>query len=189
MLKEARKTELPPISEPLLLNCELLFSLASELDVTAQEKAKIESILHLNGDNIFLTAPIDRQFRFNTSVIDTAAIEVSFDGKELIVPASLVSTNSVIKVNVIDAATGEETAFEDWTIAKVDRRQEGKLDTFTVTYTSTAAKEFKYTPDATVSITLFTVATTLDNPLVFEYVTIAEKVWVIFDSVRFDRVK
>lgn len=189
MLKEARKTELPPVSEPLLLNCELLFSLAAELNVTAQEKAKIESILHLNGNNIFLSAPIDHQFRFDTSVIETADIDVSFDGKELVVPASLVCTNSVIKVNVIDAATGEEIAFEDWVVAKVDRRQEGKLDTFTVTYTSIAAKEFKYTPDATVSITLFTGATTLDNPLVFEYVTIAEKVWVIFDSVGFDRVK
>lgn len=33
MLKEIRKTELPPVSEPLLLNCELLFALADELAI------------------------------------------------------------------------------------------------------------------------------------------------------------
>lgn len=189
MLNESRKTELPPVSEPLLLNCELLFSLASELDITVQEKAKVESILHQKGTNIFLTAPLDFQFWFDTSAIDAPASEVSFNGKELIVPASLVSANTVIKVNVTDGITGEETVFEDWSVVKVDRKHEGELDTFAVTYTSADAKEYKYAHDSVINITLFTSANMINHPLVFEYTTIVEKVWVIFDSIGFDRVK
>ena len=39
-LKVARKTELPPVSEPLLLNCDLLFALADQLDISENEQRK-----------------------------------------------------------------------------------------------------------------------------------------------------
>lgn len=81
MLKEIRKTELPPVSEPLLLNCELLFALADELEIDSTEQARIDKMLHGNGDNLFLTASIDNQFRFDDTVIDSDAMTVAFDQK------------------------------------------------------------------------------------------------------------
>lgn len=62
LLTGKRKTELPPIYEPLLLNCELLFSLAEELGMPETELQRIDGILHENGEPIFLIEPINAQY-------------------------------------------------------------------------------------------------------------------------------
>ena len=43
-LKNKRETELPALYEPLILNCDLLFALANDLNISDKEKAEIESI-------------------------------------------------------------------------------------------------------------------------------------------------
>ena len=140
MLKETRKTELPPVSEPLLLNCELLFALAEELDVDRAEQERIDRMLHGTVDSLFLSVPIDNRFRFESSAIDTAVLAVTCNGKELTLPASLVSGDAVIRVRVV-SAEGEETVFDDWTVSKVERKTEGALETFSATYTSASDRK------------------------------------------------
>ena len=54
MLKAERKVALPPVSEALYLNCDLLFALANELNISSSEKRKIDSILHEKDESIFL---------------------------------------------------------------------------------------------------------------------------------------
>lgn len=49
-LKETRKTELPVLYEPLILNCELLFALADEMKISYSEKAEIEDILQTESN-------------------------------------------------------------------------------------------------------------------------------------------
>lgn len=170
MLKEIRKTELPPVSEPLLLNCELLFALAGELAIDSTEQARIDKMLHGNGDNLFLTGSIDNQFRFDGTAIDSAAMTVAFDGKELTLPASLVSGNTVLRVEVIDA-TGTVTVFDDWTVSKVDRKTEGSIETFSATYISASAKEYEYKPEASISIDVYTSEESIDAAASFAYTT------------------
>lgn len=186
MLKEIRKTELPPVSEPLLLNCELLFALADELAIDSTEQARIDKMLHGNGDNLFLTAPIDNQFRFDGSALDSAVMTVAFDGKELTLPASLVSRNAVLRVEVAEA-TGTATVFDDWTVSKVERKSEGSIETFSATYTSASAKEYEYKPEASISINVYADEESIDAAASFAYTTTAEKTWIVFDAVGFSR--
>ena len=70
LLKAERKTALPPVNEPLRLNCELLFALADKLHLSEQERLLIENILHEKGQSIFLTTPIDNQYWFRPVAID-----------------------------------------------------------------------------------------------------------------------
>ncbi|MCM1122601.1 MAG: hypothetical protein NC416_08460 [Eubacterium sp.] len=53
LIKEERKVALPPVSEALYLNCDLLFALAEKRNISSAERSKISSILHENGDSIF----------------------------------------------------------------------------------------------------------------------------------------
>ena len=60
--KEARKYELPPVNQHLLLNCQLLFELANEKKITDEEKRTIDSILHDKTNWLFFTEPLDNLF-------------------------------------------------------------------------------------------------------------------------------
>lgn len=187
LLKEERKTELPPVYEPLLLNCELLFSLAEELDIPAEKKQLVESILHGNGECIFLSTPIDDQFRFESTDAGYTELTISFDGKKLVLPASLVSDGSVITVTVIPAE-GETVTFNDWVVSKVDRKEESNLASFEVTYQSAAADEYKYAAGATISIDVSS-GISETEPIHYEYVTTAEKTLYLFNAVGFKKVE
>ena len=187
LLKEERKTALPPVYEPLLLNCELLFALAEELDIPAEKKQNVESILHNNGECIFLSAPIDDQFRFESADARYTELAMSFDGKKLVLPASLVSSGSVITVTVTPSE-GETAVFSDWVVSKVDRKEESNLASFEVTYQSDTADEYKYAAGATISIDVASgISETV--PIHYEYVTTAEKTLYVFDAVGFKKVE
>lgn len=186
MLKETRKTELPPVSEPLLLNCELLFALAEELDVDRAEQERIDRMLHGTVDSLFLSVPIDNRFRFESSAIDTAVLAVTCNGKELTLPASLVSGDAVIRVRVV-SAEGEETVFDDWTVSKVERKTEGALETFSATYTSASARDYTFRPDATITILVYAGEESAEAAASFTFATTAEKTWLVFDTVGFAR--
>lgn len=190
MLKEQRKTALPPIYEPLLLNCELLFALADELHVDEQNKTTIESILHQNGESIFLAAPLDQNFWFNQKpAVDVRNVEIAFDGKELKLPANLVCESSLIRVSVLLKNKEKKAVFEDWTIKEVKRETEGDIGAFVAAYTSAAAKEYKYEPGTTLAIEIMTGSSGVAEPVTFTYKTAAEKKLHVFDSIDFIRVK
>lgn len=186
MLKETRKTELPPVSEPLLLNCELLFALADELAIDSTEQARIDKMLHGNGDSLFLTVPIDNQFRLDGTAIEPETATVDFNGKELTLPASLVSENAVLRVEVTDA-TGTITVFDDWAVSKVERKTEGSIETFSATYTSASAKEYEYKPNASISIQVYADKESDHAVATFDYTTTAEKALIVLDAVGFSR--
>lgn len=188
LLKEERKTALPPVYEPLLLNCELLFALAEELDISAEQKYVVENILHQNGSNIFLTAPLDAQYRFEPAEEGTITDALlTFDGKKIVLPASLVTDSSVMKVTVTPAE-GEPSAFEDWSLAKVERKEEGVLDTFTATYESATARDYKYGAETRIMIEIANGIGDAEA-VRFEYMTTAGKTLYVFNSIHFDRVK
>ena len=146
-LREYRDKELPPVYEPLLLNCELLFDLIQidDLGVSDKDKEKINRILHQNNEQIFLVDVLDSEYWIqvgedeNASNLKHQSFEADFDGRKLSIPVFLVTDDAKITVT-----TSDGTVFDDWTIEKVDRVNENDLSSFVVQYVSKAAETHEY---------------------------------------------
>ncbi|MBQ8150434.1 MAG: hypothetical protein IJ041_07935 [Clostridia bacterium] len=189
MAKELRKTELAPISEPLYLNCELLFALADQLGKDQTARELINGILHEDGQPIFLVAPVDHLFYYTSEVpaMEEALEKVSFNGKELTLPLSLITSTGSIRVTV---TTGEETiVIEDWQLQNVKRGEKEKFDTFSATYASETAKKHKYAVGATILIEVTPKADSAAAVLTFAYEAVADKTLGVFNSVSIEKVQ
>ena len=185
-LKAERKTELPPISEALYLNCDLLFALADELHIDETEKRKIDSILHENGESIFLMEEIDKRFWFeNTASIEAKDIEAKFKGDTFIIPAAYVSANSVMKATVDDS--GNKTVSDDWKVKKVTRKKNADYMDFMAAFTSDTADDMKFEDGMTVTIEVTPSSEDTDEVLVFTYNANVVKKFLVFHTISFER--
>ena len=187
LIKEERKIALPPVSEALYLNSDLLFALAKERNISADEQKRIEAILHESGDKIFLTQALDDRFWFDKKEsLDADQIEVSFEGDTFIIPASCIADRSVI-VATITGTDGTKT-LEDWTVENV-KRPKGSKDCaeFSVTFKSSTGDKYKYKGGETVSIKVIPAAESPDEYMDFTYNVVATKK-VVIKGVKFERV-
>lgn len=188
LLKEERKTELPPTYEPLMLNCDLLFSLTEKLDLSAKDMSQIEQILHENNEKLFLVEELDNLYRFSSNNIDTSKIDISFDGEKLIIPAKYVSESTKITVTIKEKNTKKE--IDDWSIDKVTRKTEKELDTFKAIYSSETAKKFKYSDDMEIDIEIDVKPDSGADILEFKYKTELQERWgIIPDKLTYQRVE
>ena len=188
MLKEARKTELPPISEALYLNCDLLFALADKLGITNADKQKINKILHENGESIFLVKPLDEKFWYavGANTVDERNMDIVFSGAKITLPAMYISDDAKIKVTV--TSNGKKTIFDDWTIKEVDRPKNSEYVDFLATFTSEKADKFDFSAGDTIKIEITPVAADKDETYVFSFKTVAVKKALVFNGVAFERV-
>lgn len=188
MLKAERKIALPPISEALYLNCDLLFALADELNISSKEKTKIDSILHENDDPIFLMQVIDNRFWFEKAKgINIDEVDVFFDGEEFVIPATYMTSDSSIIVTVDNA--GEKTVFDDWSINEVIRKKNTAYTDFTASFTSKMAGEFKYSDGMEIVIEVIPIAESPDEVMEFTYNVVGVKKAFIFNGIQFERVE
>ena len=188
MLKEERKTELPPVYEPLMLNCDLLFSLAEELKLPEKETLQIEQILHENSEPLFLVNELDNLYTFSPNDIDTSEIDMSFDGEKLVIPAKYVSDDTKITVTIKGKNTLE--TIDDWKLTKVTRKTEGDIDTFKAMYSSETAKKFKYSGNMEVDIEINAKPDSAAESLHFKYNTELQKRWgIIPDKLTYQRIE
>ena len=147
-LRETRKTELPALYEPLVLNCELLFALADKLSISDTEKAEIEAILRTGSNGTFIVKPINDAYSFSNR---NNQYSVEFDGDSLLIPADLLSAGSVITITVTES--GNSVTFDDCEITKVERK--GKtIDTFVAHVSSKQLKKYDWTANSQVTITI-----------------------------------
>lgn len=147
-LRETRKTELPALYEPLVLNCELLFALADKLSISDTEKAEIEAILRTGSNGTFIVKPINDAYSFRNR---KNQYSVEFDGDSLLIPADLLSAGSVITITVTES--GNSVTFDDCEITKVERK--GKtIDTFVAHVSSKQLKKYDWTANSQVTITI-----------------------------------
>ncbi len=154
-LQEARKTALPPVSDALMLNCDLLFSLAKQMNVDTDEKAKISGILFGHEDVLFLNPFINDLYVFEgASGISADDIDIHFDGKEIKVSAKYLTDGTKISVGGLDSKTGRIFSIDDWTIESVEREPSADVSTFTATFISTTASDFDYSEGSTVWVNL-----------------------------------
>lgn len=187
LLKEERKTALPPVSEALYLNCSLLFALADERDIPSREQIRIESILHENGENIFLTTALDDQFWFSSHKgrMDSDEIHVTFDGDKLSVPVTCITDRSKIYVTV-SGANGK-TILEDWTVKKVERPKGVDQSEFIAAYTSREGKDYEYQAGDTITVKIIPIEELSEEPIEFTYDAVAKKKMKVLDDIVFER--
>lgn len=181
VLKENRKTELPTVYEPLLLNCELLFALIEKVDVSSSERAKIDSILGVNGSSVFLTIPLSNRYASTAKKLDVTA---TFDKTTFTIPVYCVSANSVIRVTITEG--GKNNVYEDWMVKEVKRSDDG-FNSFVVTYTSESAKDQTWSANSTVMIEIFDEAGSEYAPVVIRF-KVSEYSKFIWETVKFEQV-
>jgi len=178
-LKEARKTELPPLYEPLLLNCDLLFAISEKKAIGAEEKRVIEEILQTNGDNpVFLSNPVNDLYSFAPA---ETAVTVEMSKHELIIPVEILTEEAVVTIVVTE---GENTfLIDDCVVTEVERRGEG-IETFFAHVSGQKLKAHKWTAESAVEITVSNGRNTDD--LVFRF-TVSEYKdrWLVGDTVVF----
>ena len=149
---EARKVAVPPISEALILNGDLLLSLAKQLNIGVSDQSKITGILYGHGDVLFLNPLVNGLYAFTAKEsIDSSSIDVSFDGKEIRIPALYLTDNTTISVGGLDTS-GKMFSMNGWTVKSVERKNKADIGTFIATLTSQEASNFKYSEGSTVWI-------------------------------------
>ena len=185
MLEEERKTKLPSVYEPLWLNCELLFALAEELQITEAEQNKIEKILHGSGRNerVFLNETLDAQYYFKEAE-SSSLDDIKLEKGELTVPVSLVSDLSSITVQIGEG--GSAVVADDWKIKKVERKTTGDITTFTAKYTSKKAKDASYKNGTKVVVEIKPIDNEECQPVKADFITKMSKKLVLTD-LKFER--
>ena len=155
-LKERREKELLPVYEPLLLNCELLFSLADVLDISQNEKDVIDSILH--DEPVFLSYALDQRFSFSErkGIEALSADSLTYTGvlkdQKLTIPVVFAPSGTQIKAVV--NTNGKEYNLDDWTVYEVDRKKSDKIGDFEAVYTCKSDEIFKFKEGDTITLTL-----------------------------------
>ena len=174
MLKETRKAELTPASEALLLNCDLLFAVADLLKIDSAEQARVDAILHPQGARLFLNENGDNKYWFAEAEAKKADdIDITFGGTALVLPVTMINSDASIEVSVKEKDAEEPVIISDWRLDKVERKEEGKIDTFGAFYLSEEAKKHVWGAESTITITVKT--GTDDIVYDFKYTTASVK--------------
>ena len=184
-LQEKRETELPPVNEAFYLNCDLLFALADELNVSYAKQNDIDDTIHEDGNPIFLTVALDNRFwaRKNVPAIDPDGIAVEFTGKKLIIPASCLTDRSIVTVTISNG-----TVLDDWTVDKVDRPKDSTdCSEFMVTYVSEKAKDYEFAAGESITITVIPVADTPEETIQFSFDVVGTKTLWVINGIEFER--
>ena len=144
-LKENRKTELPSLYQPLIVNCELMYALADEIGLSTTEKKEIEDILLTADNGTFIVCPINDMYSFSNTG-KSYSFEFNKDG--MIIPANLLTAESKIKVTVDD--NGTKTSF-DCTVNKVER-EGNTIDSFYAHVSNKDLKKYAWTADSKITV-------------------------------------
>jgi hypothetical protein len=184
-LEENRRTELAPISEALVINLDLLYALADELNITGKEWAKIAGILRDDGAGVFLVTPLNDYYRLSNA--GSGSIEVRFASDGLTIPSMYLCDESVIEV--VLTTEGVRSTIEDWNISSVERTNGGSAETFTAVYRSKNLKEYRFDESTGVVVKIFSDKEGI-APMTFAFAVDGYKkgkLW-LKDTVTFKRV-
>ncbi len=189
LLKEEKETELPPIYEPLKLNCDLLFALAGQLHLPALEKQRVDHLLHNRGERLFLAEPVDDLYYFNPVYVpvDSRQIQLDFDKEAISIPAKYLTGGVSVRVTVTRAR--DTIVLDDWKLDAVKRQEAGKLASFVAVFESAAAKKMKFQAEDTIIIEVKPTGEDDVGTLTFQYRAVAVKKAMVIKSIVFERVK
>lgn len=193
LLKETRKTELPPVYEPLRLNCELLSALADQLDISQTQREDIDKILHPNGERLFLNVPLDEQFYFaadhdfNVDDIPAEYADGKISDSEVTIPALYVPNGASLVMTV--TGEGETQTYEDWSLDAVNRYKSDDPEVFTATFSSGDAKNASFADGDVVTIFVLPLAGQEDvQAISIQFRVHKESGFLGISSTEFERV-
>lgn len=148
ILKNNRKVELPPVYEPLLMNCQLLFAIADELGLSSTEKEKVDKILHPDGEKLFLSESIDSLFWMNKkSTYDYGVtVDKNLTSIDLCISANALGSSSTIE------AIYNGIHYNDWEIKEVDRNKSKEVSQFKAIFQSKSFNKAKYDNDDIIEV-------------------------------------
>ena len=185
LAQEERKTELPPVYQPLLVNCDLLFGLADKLGVSSSERTEIDTILHPDNKYLFLTVPLDNLYRMGAKRGGNDTEDVNMEEGRLSIPAKYVNEDSIITVT--KGAKSKKVPGE-WRLETVNRETEGSPTTFVAKYVNDeAAGNYSDGDKVTVTIENGYGETKAKTTCKFR-VCIEERWGFIPDSITFERI-
>lgn len=148
-LEKERETELPPVYEPLVLNCDLLFALAEEIEISDTEKNDIADILKTDSNGIFLSKPINDRYSFSKG---SENYQIDFSSDEITIPVNLLTSGAKVVVSVNE--NGETVTFDDCKVKTVERKEE-TVDSFYAKYSSKQMKKYEWTETSEVTISIY----------------------------------
>lgn len=161
-LKTARKTELPTLYEPLILNCELLFALADKLQLDAGKRAEIEEVLQTASGGTFLTSPINDLYSFSRR---GTRYFTEFGKDKLVLPVCLLTAGSTVTITICE--NGSCVTLDDLTLSKVVRKGSA-AGSFLAHYSSKQLKKHKWRADSEIMVTI-TYGDAYDHAIVLHY--------------------
>lgn len=187
MLKEERKKALPPVYQPLVINCDLLFGLADKIEISDEDKKKVDAMLHLKDKPLFLTQQLEQKYWFEP-IEKQKELKIDFDGTVLEIPVSFLAQETTLKVSVIEK--GKETViYDDWKLDEVKREEKNQIDTFTAVYKSKKIKKQDYTDGMAIKIEIIPREGSTYDTLVYELKADSGRKFFILDDVNFKKVK
>ena len=189
LMNEQRGTELPPVYEPLLLNCELLFALADKLNISDKEKEEIDTILHPNNEEwLFLNSPLDERFTFSAEISFPNPEEwfVEYDNftrlHTFYAPALLITDNTAIKIE--GTAAGRPYVLDDWKVVEVDRNKSNDISDFVVKLECNTDYDVKAVVGDTATVTV-TIPGTEGSESIYTYHLVAQKGQFVVKWIEF----
>lgn len=176
-LQKDRKSELPVLYEPLILNCDLLFTLADEMNISSKEQEKIEAILQTDSNGVFLVKPINDRYSFSAEVSNYS---IDFNKNEIIIPAYLLTADS--EIVVVAKEGGKSITFDDCIVTKVERGND--FDNFLSHVSSKSMDDYKWTANSKVTVKI--INDDENDPLLFQFKVVEFKEnWIFSDKVVF----
>ena len=185
-LKKDRETELPPVYEPLRLNCDLLFAIMDRFEYSIEERRKVDRILFDTNDTLFFTQPLNSKYKMYAN---ERKYQITFDGKTITLPVSLLSPNATVRALVYDQKDKSQVSqmITDWVITKVERKG-NTPDSFIATYYSKTAESVNYNNVSKIEIDVFSLGGSESFYNTQFRVKHSKNLWV-FDNNQFEKIK
>ena len=137
-LTAERKIALPPVYEPLRLNCDLLVALANELELSESERKAVDAKLLDNNTPLFLSVPMTNKFslsedaKSDLTVADVTYSAIPVIGTQTItIPAAYLAEGA--EVEAIAKTKSGTTILSGWEVTEVDRKKSYDINDFVVT--------------------------------------------------------
>ena len=184
LLKEDRKTSLPPVSLPLLLSADLLKAFMEREASDENGRKEAEAALYPDNDPVFLNRVIEQEYR-NEPAEEISGNEIILDKKKLSVPADLLSYDCTISV-IADNGTDHWT-FSDWTVENIKRKDPDDIHSFTSELTSAKYSSFKLTENMEISVEVIPTGLVSCEPLSAKYRTVPAKFLFFFNTIKLER--
>lgn len=150
MLEAQRHNELAPIYRPLVINLDLLQSIAQEQPSTIADEISITELL--GDDASFLVFGLRKRFALASNTDEQILEGIIYNSGEIRIPATCVTTDAAINMQ-FEAPDGS-ASINSWTLDRVERGDDKDVNSFTAVYKSEDANKASYVDGSQVTFSI-----------------------------------